>query len=85
MLYKFFQGRWHYSTDNGLTWRRTRYAVEVAPVPQYRDRNPKIDLFSVTGNYVGSSNWHRTCNDAFAHFATRHPEKRVAHVQRDRR
>lgn len=82
MLYKFKAGRWHWSADNGATWHRTRYDKPDAPAPEYRDANPKLDLFSASNRYIGSTNWHKTCRDAFAWYAMNHPDLGVALVQR---
>lgn len=83
--YLFRDGRWYYSHDGGVSWYRTPYNVQHAPAPEYRATNPKIDLFSDAGRYIASTNWHRTCRDAFAWYATNAPEKGVRIAQRSRR
>ena len=59
--------------------------AQPIPEPQYRDSNPKVDLYTASGQYVGSTNWHRTCRDALAWFAANRPEKGVAKACRDNR
>ena len=83
--YQFQLGRWYISDDSGLSWIRTRYSVSDARKPEYRTRNPKIDLFRAGGVYVVSTNYHATCQDAFAWYARMHPETGVAYCQRDSR
>lgn len=85
MIYKFQNGRWHYSADNGATWTRTRYDKPAAPAPAYRDANPKLDLYDANGAYIGSTNWHATACHAFAWYAVVNPALGVAIIRRAKR
>ena len=83
--YKFTLGRWYFSPDGGVSWHRTRYSQEWVAPATYRDRNPKIDLFSDAGRYLCSTNHHATCKAAFAWYAVNRPEMGVTVAQRSRK
>lgn len=53
--------------------------------PQYRDSNPKIDLYRADGSYVGSTNWHRTCREALAYMQDKNPEAGAVKARIDHR
>lgn len=83
LKYKFRTGRWHVSED-GVNWTRTQYDVREAPNPQYRESNPTLVMFDSNGYYIGATNWHRTCREAFAYYAVVYPERGVRSIHRSK-
>lgn len=58
--------------------------------PQYRDRNPKVDVYERdprTGadRYAFSTNYARTCRDALAHARDRYPLRQFTRARIDHR
>jgi hypothetical protein len=45
--------------------------------PLYRASNPKIDLYGKDGEYICSTNWHRSCRNALAYYKDTKPEWHV--------
>lgn len=59
--------------------------VKIQTRGEYRQGNPKIDIYDTSGRYLHSTNWWRTCRDALAHFKRAMPNMKPNKARIDRR